>query len=157
MCHQSVSLAARYLEQHGIATVVMGCARDIVEHCGVPRFVFSDFPLGNAAGRPFDEDSQRITLWIALDLLVAEIVKEHRIELDHARVRARVETIASTYQDSARVLDWYYSDRERLSGIESLVFEDQVVEWILERAQVTDEPTSFDRILNPGQTDATAT
>ncbi len=64
-----MSLAARYLEEHGIATVVMGCARDIVEHCGVPRFVFSDFPLGNAAGRPFDEDSQRITLALALDLL----------------------------------------------------------------------------------------
>ena len=69
MCHQSVSLAARYLEERGIATVVMGCARDIVEHCGVPRFVFSDFPLGNAAGRPFDEESQRITLGLALDLL----------------------------------------------------------------------------------------
>ena len=93
---------------------------------------------------------------LSLDLLVAEIVKEHRIELDHARVRARVETIASTYKEPARVVDWYYSDRERLSGIESLVFEDQVVEWILERAQVTDEHTSFDRILNPGQTDAMA-
>ena len=69
MCHQSVSLAARHLEAHGIATVVLGCARDIVEHCGVPRFAFSDFPLGNAAGRPFDEDSQRITLDLALDLL----------------------------------------------------------------------------------------
>ena len=69
MCHQSVSLAARFLEEHGIATVVMGCARDIVEHCGVPRFVFSDFPLGNAAGRPFDEASQRTTLGLALDLL----------------------------------------------------------------------------------------
>ena len=69
MCHQSVSLAARYLERHGIAAVVMGCARDIVEHCGVPRFVFSDFPLGNAAGRPFDRDSQRITLGLAIDLL----------------------------------------------------------------------------------------
>ena len=99
----------------------------------------------------FDEPVRRR---IALDLLVAEIVKEHRIELDHARVRARVEMIASTYQDPARILDWYYSDRERLSGIESLVFEDQVVDWILERAQVADEPTSFDRILNPGQTDA---
>ena len=64
-----MSLAARYLEEHGIATVVMGCARDIVEHCGVPRFVFSDFPLGNAAGRPFDEESQCITLDLALDLL----------------------------------------------------------------------------------------
>lgn len=69
MCHQSVSLAARYLERHGVPTVVMGCAKDIVEHCGVPRFVFSDFPLGNAAGRPFDEDSQRFTLELALGLL----------------------------------------------------------------------------------------
>ena len=64
-----MSLAARYLEERGIATVVLGCARDIVEHCGVPRFVFSDFPLGNAAGRPFDEDSQRTTLDLALGLL----------------------------------------------------------------------------------------
>ena len=93
---------------------------------------------------------------LSLDLLVAEIIKEHRIELDHARVRARVETIASTYQEPAKVLDWYYSDRERLSGIESAVFEDQVVEWILEHAQVTDEPTSFDRVMNPGQTDTMA-
>lgn len=69
MCHQSVSLAARYLEEHGIATVALGCARDIVEHCGVPRFLFSDLPLGNAAGRPFDEDSQRIVSGLALDLL----------------------------------------------------------------------------------------
>ncbi|HSW23287.1 MAG TPA: reductase, partial [Burkholderiaceae bacterium] len=44
VCHQSVSLAARALEASGIATVVMGCARDIVEHAGVPRFLFSDFP-----------------------------------------------------------------------------------------------------------------
>ena len=64
-----MSLAARHLEEHGIATVVLGCARDVVEHCGVPRFLFSDFPLGNAAGRPFDEDSQRITAGLALDLL----------------------------------------------------------------------------------------
>ena len=93
---------------------------------------------------------------IALDLLIAEIIREHRIELDHAKVRARVETIASTYQDPAKVLDWYYSDRERLTGIESLVFEDQVVEWVLERAQVTDERTSFDQVLNPVQTAAPA-
>ena len=54
MCHQTVSLIARYLEENGIPTVVMGCAKDIVEHCGVPRFLFSDFPLGNAAGKPKD-------------------------------------------------------------------------------------------------------
>ena len=69
MCHQTVSLAARHLEENGIATVVMGCAKDIVEFCGVPRFVFSDFPLGNAAGRPKDSDSQGFTLELALRVL----------------------------------------------------------------------------------------
>ena len=52
VCHQTLSLVARLLEASGIATVVMGCAKDIVEHVGVPRLLFSDFPLGNAAGRP---------------------------------------------------------------------------------------------------------
>jgi hypothetical protein len=47
----------------------MGCAKDIVEHAGVPRFVFSDFPLGNGAGKPHDPESQRATLLLALDLL----------------------------------------------------------------------------------------
>ena len=70
VCHQTLSLVARYLEAHGIATVILGCAKDIVEHCGVPRFVFSDFPLGNAAGKPHDQQSQRDTLALALDVLV---------------------------------------------------------------------------------------
>jgi hypothetical protein len=69
VCHQTVSLAARLLEDHGVATVVMGCAKDIVEHVGVPRFLFSDFPLGNAAGRPDDRESQAFTLELALRLL----------------------------------------------------------------------------------------
>ena len=69
MCHQTVSLAARHLEAHGIPTVIMGCAKDIVEHCGVPRFLFSDFPLGNPAGRPFDVPSQAQTLELALRVL----------------------------------------------------------------------------------------
>ena len=69
MCHQTVSLAARHLEAHGISTVIMGCAKDIVEHCGVPRLLFSDFPLGNSAGRPFDVASQTRTLELALRVL----------------------------------------------------------------------------------------
>jgi D-proline reductase (dithiol) PrdB len=69
VCHQTVSLVARGLEEHGIATVVMGCAKDIVEYVGVPRFLFSDFPLGNAAGRPNDRESQALTLNLALTLL----------------------------------------------------------------------------------------
>jgi hypothetical protein len=69
VCHQTMSLIARRLEADGIATVVMGCAKDIVEHVGVPRLLFSDFPLGNAAGRPHDPASQAFTLALALELL----------------------------------------------------------------------------------------
>jgi hypothetical protein len=65
-----VSLAARTLEAAGIPTVVMGCAKDIVEYVGVPRFLFSDFPLGNPAGKPKDKASQAATLELALKLLV---------------------------------------------------------------------------------------
>jgi hypothetical protein len=64
-----VSLTARHLEANGIATVILGAARDVVEHCGVPRFVFTDFPLGNPAGRPYDVEMQRAIVAAGLDLL----------------------------------------------------------------------------------------
>jgi hypothetical protein len=69
VCHQTVGLVARHLEASGLPTVIMGAAKDIVEHCGVPRFLFSDFPLGNSAGKPFDIESQAATLELALCLL----------------------------------------------------------------------------------------
>ena len=69
VCHQTSALVARHLEANGIPTVVMGCAKDIVEHAAVPRFLFSDFPLGNSAGKPHDIASQAQTLELALGLL----------------------------------------------------------------------------------------
>ena len=68
-----MSLIARHLEANGIPTVVMGCAKDIVEFCGVPRFLFSDFPLGNPTGRPHDEASQALTMELALKVLESAI------------------------------------------------------------------------------------
>jgi hypothetical protein len=64
-----VSLVSRHLEANGISTVVVGSAKDIVEECGVARFVFSDFPLGNPCGKPYDAAMQRGIVGIALDLL----------------------------------------------------------------------------------------
>ncbi len=64
-----MSLIARHLEENGIPTVVIGSARDIVEHVGVPRFVFTDFPLGNPAGLPWQAEMQKAIVGLALDLL----------------------------------------------------------------------------------------
>ncbi len=71
VCHQTCSLVARHLEANGIPTVLTGCAKDIVEHAAVPRFLFSDFPLGNSAGKPHDVASQDQTLELALRVLEA--------------------------------------------------------------------------------------
>ena len=64
-----MSLVARALETAGIATVVIGSAMDIVTYCGIPRYVFTDFPLGNPCGRPWDEVSQRLIFETALHAL----------------------------------------------------------------------------------------
>jgi hypothetical protein len=68
VCHQTISLVARHLEANGIPTVIIGSALDIVEHCGVPRFYFTDFPLGNPCGHPWQPAMQREIVRQALSL-----------------------------------------------------------------------------------------
>jgi len=68
-----VSLVARHLEAASIPTVVVGSARDIVEECGVPRFLFVDYPLGNSTGRPFDAVDQTSIVRLALDVLESAV------------------------------------------------------------------------------------
>ena len=69
MCHQTVSLVARHLEENGISTVTFSNARDITASACNPRTVFSDYPLGNACGRPHDVQNQRDVLATGLRLL----------------------------------------------------------------------------------------
>ena len=64
-----MSLVARHLEDNGIPTVIAGSALDIVEHCGVPRFLFTDFPLGNPCGPPGRRDLQKAIVRQAIGLL----------------------------------------------------------------------------------------
>ena len=68
MCHQTISLIARYLEEHQIPTVIIGSALDIVEYCGVPRVLFNDFPLGNPCGKPYEKTMQADIILKALRL-----------------------------------------------------------------------------------------
>ena len=101
VCHQSVSLAARALEERGIATVVMGCAKDIVEYVGVPRLLFSDFPLGNAAGRPHDPQSQALTLDLALRFWRRAGCAHHRAVAAHVERQSRLEARLSAISNGS--------------------------------------------------------
>jgi hypothetical protein len=62
-------LVARHLEANGIPTVIIGSALDVVEHCGVPRFLFTDFPLGNPCGHPWNTGMQEAIVRQAIGLL----------------------------------------------------------------------------------------
>ena len=75
-----MSLMARHLEAAGIPTVVMGAARDIVEQCGVPRLLFSDVPLGNAAALPNDPASRDATLELALSVLESSVAPRTTVQ-----------------------------------------------------------------------------
>ena len=66
MCHQTVSLVARHLEENGIPTLCLGSALDILRAGQPPRAAFVDYPLGHSAGRPFDEADQLAVVTAAL-------------------------------------------------------------------------------------------
>ena len=100
-----MSLIARHLEENGIPTIIMGCAKDIVEHVGVPRFLFSDFPLGNAAGKPNDVQSQSFTMELALQVLRNSVA-----------ARTTVQSPLRWSEEANWKLD--YSNVERLSATE---------------------------------------
>jgi len=119
ICHQSQSLLARYLEVAGIPTVIMGAAKDIVEYCGVPRFLFSDFPLGNAAAKPHDPESQALNFELALCLLE-----------DASAPRTTVQSPLIWSKDHNWKLD--YSNLEALSADEIVRLRDEA-----ERARIT--------------------
>ncbi len=84
---------------------------------------------------------------VALGLILAEIIKANDIKAEPEKVRAEIEKMAAAYDDPQAVVSWYYQDKSRLSEIESIVLEEQVVNWVLERAQVTDKLTSFEDIM----------
>lgn len=119
ICHQSQSLLARSLEAAGIPTVIMGAAKDIVEYCGVPRLLFSDFPLGNAAALPNNIQSQDSNFELALRLLEGA-----------PAARTTVQSPLVWASDPSWKLD--YSNLERLSAEEILRLRDEA-----EKARIT--------------------
>ncbi|MDH5545357.1 MAG: trigger factor [Gammaproteobacteria bacterium] len=101
---------------------------------------------GDLAADLFKEQAKRR---VALGLILAEIIQTNQLKAAPEKVRQEVESIASAYGDPQQVVNWYYQDRNRLQEVESMVLEDCVVEWTLERAQVTDNMMTFDEIMKP--------
>ncbi|MFA0810118.1 trigger factor [Microbulbifer epialgicus] len=94
----------------------------------------------------FEEQAKRR---VVLGLVVGEIVKQNNLSVDGDLVKAKVEELASTYQQPEEVVEYYYSNRELLSGVESVVLEDQVVDFVLESAKVEEVKSNYDDVIKP--------
>ena len=89
---------------------------------------------------------------VSLQLILAEIIKQNELKADPKKVREMIEQVASGYEDPTSVINWYYSDQKNLAEVEALALEDDVINWVLEHAKVTDKACTFDEIMNKGQT-----
>jgi trigger factor len=100
---------------------------------------------------PDEMFAERAERRVRLGLVLAELISHHRVSVDPDALRAAVEEIASTYQDPEEVVNWYYANQEQLSGVESRVLEDRVVEQLLEAANVTESACSYQDAIALGQ------
>ncbi len=86
---------------------------------------------------------------VTLGLVMSELIKAESLKADEDKVKQTIEQMASAYDEPEQVISWYYSDKNRLAEIESVVLEDSVVEFILDKAKVTETNNTFDQIMNP--------
>lgn len=88
---------------------------------------------------------------VALGLLMSELVTRQSIQVDEQRVRNMVETLATAYQDPREFVRSYEQNPQLMANARALALEEQVVEWLLERAQVTEKESKFSEIMDPRQ------
>lgn len=90
---------------------------------------------------------------VTLGLIMSEIVKANGIKADSAAVRAKVEEVAEPYEKPEEVVKWYYADKQRIAEVESLVLEQQVVEWAMNQAAMVDNKLTFKEVMNPDKSE----
>jgi trigger factor len=86
---------------------------------------------------------------VLVGLLVGEVARRHDMKLDPKRVNETLRLIASTYEEPKQVIDLYRNDPQLMSGLQSRVMEEQVIDWIAERAQHTEQALSFQEAIGP--------
>lgn len=87
---------------------------------------------------------------VTLGMLVSEIIQSNELKVDEDKVKAKVQEVAATYERPEEVINWYMADKSRLSQIENLLLEDEVVDWVFGKADVSESKSSFDEVMGRG-------
>jgi len=92
---------------------------------------------------------------VGLGLVIGEVLKKAELKPDVSRLEAKIQEVAQTYEDPQEVINHYNNNPQLKQGLEGMVMEEMVVEWIVDQAKVTDAPTTFQDLMNPApQADA---
>ena len=98
----------------------------------------------NLNPQQFEESAKRR---VALGLIIAELARAENLQPKPAEVRALVEQEAQSYESPAEVVKWFYMQPQRLSEMEAMALEANVVKWVLSKAQVTEKEMAFDELM----------
>ena len=94
----------------------------------------------------FEADAKRR---VQVGLLFSEVIKSNELKADEERAKAMIADIASAYEQPAEVVEYYSKNEELMNNIRNVVLEEQAVDAVLAKAQVTEKASSFDEIMNP--------
>jgi trigger factor len=126
-----------------------------------PRLVVAEAQsMARAAEQQARQQGQQVTLSheqflsgahnrVAAALLVGEVARQNDLKLDSARLKETMQLIASTYEDPSQVIELYRNDPNMMSQLQNRVMEEQVIDWIAERAQSTETSLSFTDAMRP--------
>ena len=100
---------------------------------------------------PRDSFEDQAKRRVALGLILGEVIQKESIKLNNDKVRSTIEDMAKSYERPEDVVAWYYSDESRLNEVQQMVLEDQVVEWLVGQAKVSDETVNFNDVMDKQQ------
>ncbi len=103
-------------------------------------------PGSNMAVETYMDDARRR---VQLGILLAEVAKASELNIDAAMIKSRVEEMAKDYDDPDEFIRYYMGNQELLTGVQTMVMEDAVVDWIAGQAKVSSKDSSFDEVMNP--------
>ena len=95
--------------------------------------------------------SEQAVRRVSLGLIIAELVKDKQLFAKPEQVRKVIDEFAETYENPSEVVRWYYSQPQHLAEAESLVLENNVVDWVLANAKVVEKPITFDELMESRQ------
>ena len=87
---------------------------------------------------------------VRLGLVVAELVRANDLAAKPEQIKSHVEELAASYEKPEDVMRWYYGDNRRLAEVEAIVIENNVTEFVLAKAKVTDKTLGFDELMGQG-------